>query len=94
MTLRELVYLVLDEVKINSDDSYFNEDHVIFLLNKYRSFVLKKELEKENKPLSSNNSQIICLDLIEVRDEDNPCGGSMLRTEQPIPNLINDDKLL
>ena len=93
MTLRELVYLVLDEVKINSDDSYFNEDHVIFLLNKYRSFVLKKELEKENKPLSSNNSQIICLDLIEVRNEDNPCGGSMLRTEQPIPNLINDDKV-
>ena len=93
MTLRELVYLVLDEVKINSDDSYFNEDHVIFLLNKYRSFILKKELEKENKPLSSNNSQIICLDLIEVRDEDNPCGGPMLRTEQPIPNLINDDKV-
>lgn len=93
MTLRELVYLVLDEVKINSDDSYFNEDHVIFLLNKYRSFILKKELEKENKPLSSNNSQIICLDLIEVRDEDNPCGGSMLRTEQIIPNLINDSKV-
>ena len=93
MTLRELVYLVLDEVKINSDDSYFNEDHVIFLLNKYRSFVLKKELEKENKPLSSANDQTICLDLIEVRDEDNPCGESMLRTEQTIPNLVNDCKV-
>ena len=64
MTLRELVFLVLDELKINSDDSYFNEDHVVFLLNKYRSFVLKKELEKENKPLSSTNAQLICLDLI------------------------------
>ena len=93
MTLRELVYLVLDEVKINSDDSYFNEDHVIFLLNKYRSFVLKKELEKENKQLSSANDQTICLDLIEVRDEDNPCGESMLRTEQTIPNLVNDCKV-
>lgn len=93
MTLRELVYLVLDEVKINSDDSYFNEDHVIFLLNKYRSFVLKKELEKENKQLSSANGQTICLDLIEVRDEDNPCGESMLRTEQTIPNLVNDCKV-
>lgn len=93
MTLRELVYLVLDEVKINSDDSYFNEDHVIFLLNKYRSFVLKKELEKENKQLSSTNGQTICLDLIEVRDEDNPCGESMLRTEQTIPNLVNDCKV-
>ena len=93
MTLREIVYLVLDEVKINSDDSYFNEDHVIFLLNKYRSFVLKKELEKENKQLSSANDQTICLDLIEVRDKDNPCGESMLRTEQTIPNLVNDCKV-
>ena len=93
MTLRELVFLVLDEVKINSDDSYFNEDHIVFLLNKYRSFVLKKELEKENKQLSSANSQTICLDLIEVRDEDNPCGESMLRTEQSIPSLVNDCKV-
>ena len=93
MTLRELVFLVLDEVKINSDDSYFNEDHIVFLFNKYRSFVLKKELEKENKQLSSANSQTICLDLIEVRDEDNPCGESMLRTEQPIPSLVNDCKV-
>ena len=93
MTLRELVFLVLDEVKINSHDSYFNEYHIVFLLNKYRSFVLKKELEKENKQLSSANSQTICLDLIEVRDEDNPCGESMLRTEQPIPSLVNDCKV-
>ena len=93
MTLRELVFLVLDELKINSDDSYFNEDHVVFLINKYRSFVLKKELEKENKPLSSANAQLICLDLIEARDEDNLCGESMLRTEQPIPSLVNDCKV-
>ena len=93
MTLRELVFLVLDELKINSDDSYFNEDHVVFLINKYRSFVLKKELEKENKPLSSTNAQLICLDLIEVRDEDNLCGEPILRTEQPIPSLVNDCKV-
>lgn len=93
MTLRELVFMCMDEVKLNSDDSIYTEDHVVFLLNKYRSFVLKKELEKENKQLSSTNGQTICLDLIEIRDEDNPCGGSMLRTEQPIPNLVNDCKV-
>ena len=93
MTLRELVFMCMDEVKLHSDDSFYTEDHLVFLLNKYRSFVLKKELEKENKQLSSANSQIICLDLIEVRDEDNPCGESMLRTEQTIPNLVNDCKV-
>ena len=93
MTLRELVFMCMDEVKLNSDDSFYTEDHVVFLLNKYRSFVLKKELEKENKQLSSTNGQTICLDLIEVRDEDNLCGESMLRTEQKIPNLVNDCKV-
>ena len=93
MTLRELVFMCMDEVKLNSDDSIYTEDHIVFLLNKYRSFVLKKELEKENKQLSSTNGQTICLDLIEIRDEDNPCGESMLRTEQTIPNLVNDCKV-
>ena len=93
MTLRELVFMCMDEVKLHSDDSFYTEDHVVFLLNKYRSFVLKKELDKENKQLSSTNGQTICLDLIEIRDEDNPCGGSMLRTEQKIPNLVNDCKV-
>ena len=93
MTLRELVFMCMDEVKLNSDDSFYTEDHVVSLLNNYRSFVLKKELEKENKLLSSTNAQLICLDLIEVRDEDNLCEESMLRTEQPIPSLVNDCKV-
>ena len=93
MTLRELVFMCMDEIKLHSDDSFYTEDHLVFLLNKYRSFVLKKELEKENKQLSSSNGQTICLDLIEVRDENNPCGESMLRTEQKIPNLVNDCKV-
>lgn len=93
MTLRELVYMCMDEIKLNSDDSFYTEEHLVFLINKYRSFVLKKELEKENKQLNSSNGQTICLDLIEVRDESNPCGETMLRTEQKIPNLVNDEKV-
>lgn len=41
-TYRELVYLVLDELKLASDDSTFTEDHVVFLLNRYRTFLLKQ----------------------------------------------------
>lgn len=33
-TYAELVYMVLDEIKGMSDDFTFNEDHVIFLLDK------------------------------------------------------------
>ena len=94
MTLRELVFMVLDECKIHSDDSYFNEDHVSFLLSKYRSFLLKKELEKENKNLSSANAQTICLDLMEVPAiEDFDCSGSYLRSTEKIPSIINEFKV-
>ena len=94
MTLRELVFMVLDECKIHSDDSYFNEDHVSFLLSKYRSFLLKKELEKENKNLSSANAQTICLDLIEVPAiEDFDCSGSYLRSIEKIPSIVNEFKV-
>jgi hypothetical protein len=40
-TYRELVYMVLDELKAKSDDFYYTEDHIIFLLDKYRAFLLK-----------------------------------------------------
>lgn len=94
MTLRELVFMVLDECKIHSDDSYFNEDHVSFLLSKYRSFLLKKELEKENKSLSSANAQTICLDLMEVPAiEDFDCSGSYLRSTEKIPSIVNEFKV-
>lgn len=49
-TYRELVYLVLDELKLTSDDALFNEEHVMFLLGKYRGFLLKqqyKDIKKE-----------------------------------------------
>ena len=89
MTLR-----VLDECKIHSDDSYFNEDHVSFLLSKYRSFLLKKELEKENKNLSSANAQTICLNLMEVPAiEDFDCSGSYLRSTEKIPSIVNEFKV-
>ena len=38
-TYRQLIYLVLDELKLMSDDSSFTEDHIIFLLSKYRAFI-------------------------------------------------------
>ena len=41
MTYREIVYMILDEIKSVSDDAFFTEDHVIFLAGKIRAFLLK-----------------------------------------------------
>ena len=66
MTYNELIYMVLDELKLSSDDSYYTPDHVIFLLVKYRSFLLKQRYSDIKKQIPDSDYQSICLDLIEV----------------------------
>lgn len=59
MTFRELVYMCLDEVKLASDDSYITEDHVLFLIGKYRNFLLRQKYDKTNMPPEDSNFQEI-----------------------------------
>lgn len=42
MTYREIVNMINDELKQESDDSWFTLDHIRFLCNKYRCNILKK----------------------------------------------------
>ena len=94
MTVGEIVYMCLDLAKAaTSDDSFFTEEHVIFLLKKYRSFLIKKEQEKEKSTTdiaSEFEYQEICLDLEKVPAIDGePCtGGYYLRTTKPIPKIL------
>ena len=86
MLVKEIVYMCLDMAKAaTSDDSYFNEEHVIFLLKKYRSILIKKEQDKKKEDTdiaSEFEYQQICLDLEKVAAIDGePCtGGYYLRT--------------
>lgn len=64
-TYRELVYLVLDSLKLVSDDSHFQEEHILFLLDKYRAFVLKQRYSDIRKEIPESNYQTICVDLEE-----------------------------
>ena len=43
MTWRELVYMINDELKLDSDDSSFNEEHIAFLAGKYRALILEQK---------------------------------------------------
>lgn len=93
MLVKELVYSILDLLKINSDDSFWTEDHVIYLCKKYRSFLIKKEQDKEKGSqdvASEFEYQQICLDLEKVPVIDGePCtGGYYLRTTQKIPKIL------
>lgn len=97
MTVREITFMCLDLAKANSsDDSFWTEDHVIFLLKKYRSFLIKKEQEKQKATTdiaSEFEYQQICLDLEKVPAIDGePCtGGYYLRTTKKIPKILEDN---
>lgn len=92
MTYRELVHIVLDEIKLVSKDSIITEDHVIFTANKYRTFLLKQYYDKELlKNISEQVYQEICLDLEEVPAiSGDPCeGGTYLKSNIKIPKMMN-----
>jgi hypothetical protein len=94
MLVKDIVFMVLDLSKAYvSDDSFYTPEHVIFLLKKYRSFLIKKEQEKEKSTTdiaSEFEYQQICLDLEKVPAIDgDPCtGGYYLRTTQKIPKIL------
>lgn len=93
MKVREVVYMCLDMLKGFSDDFVYTEDHLIFLLKKYRAFLIKKEQDKEKASTdvaSEFEYQEICLDLEKVAAIDGePCtGGYYLRTTAKIPKIL------
>jgi hypothetical protein len=89
-TYKELIYMCLDEIKQNSDDSFYTEDHVMFLLDKYRGLLLKQRYSDLKKPIPESNYQTLCLDLIKVPAiSGEPCeGGYYLRSKEKIPFII------
>ena len=89
-TYKELIYMCLDELKLYSDDALYTEEHIMFLLGKYRAFLIKQRYSDVKKQIPESNYQTICLDLIEVPAiSGEPCeGGSYLRSKEKIPFLM------
>ena len=98
MLVKDLVYAILDLAKAStSDDSFYTEGHVLFLAKKYRSYLIKKEQDREKTTgdtASEFEYQQICLDLEKVPAIDgDPCtGGYYLRTTQKIPKILEGVK--
>lgn len=87
-TYREIVYMVLDELKMDSDDAYYTEAHVMFLVNKYRAFLLKQRYSDLRKRIPLSNFDTLCLTMEVYGGEF--CGqGTYLRSLQKIPNLLD-----
>lgn len=90
-TYRELIFMCLDQLKLSSDDNYFTEEHVMFLLNKFRGFLLQQTYKDIKKEIPESNYQTICLELEQVPAiACIPCeGGTYLKSKVKIPNLMS-----
>ena len=86
--------MVLDELKFYSDDSSFTEEHVLSLLDNYRTFLLKQRYSDIRKEIPESNYQTICVDLKQVNAIDGtPCtGADYMKSLQEIPNMMQVGK--
>lgn len=88
-TYREIVYMCLDEIKMVSDDAYFTQDHIIFLADKYRAFLLKKNYTDVKKAIPDSNYQTLCVSLEIAKGIDgDDCSGTYLRSVEKIPDVL------
>ena len=90
MKYKDIVYMVLDEIKSTSDDAFFTEEHVLLLVNNYRNFILKQRYSDIKKPIPESNYQTICLNLTQVPAIAGvPCGGgTFLRSKEKVPFMM------
>ena len=78
--------MIMDGLKMKSDDSSFNVDHVVFLMLQYRALLLKQNYTDQKKDIPKSNYQTICVDM--ELDED--CvSGNNIRSTVRIPNFVN-----
>ena len=90
-TYKEITYQILDELKIVSDDSHFVEEHILFLMDKMRCFLLKQRYSDIRKEVPESNYQTVCIDLTHVTDINGiPCTNiSYLKSIEEIPHMMN-----
>jgi hypothetical protein len=87
-TYEQVAYMVYDELKLGSDDSYFNIDHVLFLMNNYRALILKQRYSDIKKNIPLVNFQTICLKLETTQSCLYP---DTVVSEKPVPQPLGID---
>lgn len=90
-TYRDITYMVLDKLKLTSDDSYFEEEHVVYLIDKYREILLKQRYSDVRREIPEVNMQELDLSLIAVPAiAGETCEtGTYLKSEQKVPHIIS-----
>lgn len=87
-TYRECVYMIFDELKLDSDDSRIEVEHIIFLLNKYRAILAKQRYGGTKRDVPLEYYQIW-----ELGQLDLPANNTDVRRtfsfKKPVPPILN-----
>lgn len=89
MKVNEVIYYCLDAIKAFSDDAYVNEDHVLYLISKYRASLLQQYYNTK-KPITESNYQIIDLNLKRVFNT--YTSKACLKSDEIVPTLMTITK--
>ena len=92
MTYREVIYSILDLSKLLVDDIIINEEHVMFLIEKYRASILMQKYKTVKLEVSEANYQELEVALVQTPTISGlPCEGQNYlksSTTECIPKLI------
>lgn len=88
-TYRELVYFILDALKLVSDDSFYTEAHIMFLLNKMRAQLLAKKYAKA-KAADAVNAANYSLVKVDLDDIESLCSYTHFKKSvKPLPEILD-----
>lgn len=86
MTYREVIYMVNDLCKQFSDDTSYTEDHILFLINKYRGSLLQQYLSVK-KQIPHSNYQTITIKMCANNTQKN--NNVQFSSDKEIPHLLS-----
>lgn len=89
MTKNELIYTVLEKLRIHSDDSNISKELVSSLLDTKRAMILKQQYSAKGWHLPNEVKQEICLPLVLANSVSGySCAGKILTTNAIVPRSI------
>ena len=92
-TFGEIVYMTLDLLKERSDDSFYTEEHIIFLASKMRALLLERKYKATRNStytqMSEANRQQICLSLEPTEILPYGCTGLWLKSTVKVPDAMS-----
>ena len=93
MTLRQYIYSIKKELKLNSDDldAQYSNRWIAFLLHNKRAFLIKQKFTDARKQIPTSLRQEICVPLEKFDLVPDVCDESILKSKQQMPELIDLD---